>query len=419
MSSTLPNRTDRRRIIVESPADALSPSSPRIAIVTRRLWPLSGEAEADILQLADSLLRQGSRPTLVTPRWQKQWSERSSLRGVPVVRLPWPATPGWGVLRYLYSLSRYLRQERHSLDGVVVAGLRAEAFCALASLRGSGVPVVLRANEAGPYGDVAWQRQARFGSRIAASCQEAAAIIASSSFVADELLAANYPAELVRVVRPDNDFERTVRTPMTKVLARQALAAANHDLVTVNDAPVAVCIASLQRERGLDALLRAWVPIQHRWPNARLWIAGDGPERETLFRLICDLDVRYRVVIPGTFDDWTDLLQAADVFVAPAPQPSQTIVLQAAMASGIAIAACDQAEHRQQIQAEQNGLLYTAGDKGSLTLCLTRLLENASLRERLGTAAQQVAISSSAGSSSEEKESRWLLNLVAAHRDHS
>ncbi|QDU31214.1 Alpha-D-kanosaminyltransferase [Anatilimnocola aggregata] len=415
MSGTLQNPVGQR--LSRQTGDSL-PAAPRIAIVARRFWPIAGEAELDLVRLAEELSQLGAAPTIITPRWEKQWSERSRVRGVPVVRLPWPATPGWGMLRYLYSLSRYLRQQRQEFDAVLVAGLRAEAFCALASLPENEIPVVLRASEAGTYGEVAWQQQARFGSRIANSCRQAGAIIANSSFVAAELRAANYPAERIHVLPSTTDQELPTRTPATKAAARVALAAANHDLHIVGEAPVAVCIASLQPERGLEAMIRAWLPIQHRWPHARLWIVGDGPARETMFRLVCDLDVRYRVVLPGTFDDWTDLLQAADVLIAPAPRPSQTTVLRAALASGLAVVATDQTEHRQWIEPEQNGLLYAASEKNSLTLCLTRLFENAALRERLGQVAKQSALSTAATISS-EKESRWLLNLVAAHRDHS
>jgi glycosyltransferase involved in cell wall biosynthesis len=408
MSGTLDNPA---RGLAEGLSDEHATSPLHIALVSRRLWPLAGESETSVLQLADRLHQGGAAPTLVTARWQPHWAERTTLRGMPVVRLPMPATPGWRMLRYVYALSRYLRQHRNAYDAVVVSGLRAEAYCALSSLRGSGIPVILRASEAGPYGEVAWQKQTRFGNRIAGRCKEAAAIVAASGFVADELHAFGYPNQRIHIRPPFISGDATPRNEETRQAARSAVAAVNHDLHVVGGAPVMLCISPLQRERGLDTLIRAWLPIQHRWPHARLWIIGDGPEREPLFQLICDLDVRYRAVLPGAFDCWDDLFRAADVLVAPAPQPSTSLVLQEALASGVPVIASDQAEHRGLISPERTGLFYSPTDKGALTHCLTRLLDNPQHRIQLGLAARDAHFSEP-----RNDESLWLREFLAAQR---
>ena len=411
MSGTLENPARAAREIQPGePASGERKRNPRIAIVARRLWPLAGETERDLLQLADGLQEQGAQPTLVTPQWQKNWAERTTLRGIALTRLPWPATPGWGMLRYLYSLSRYLRQNRREFDGVIVQGLRAEAFAALASLGTNGPPIVLRATEAGDFGEVAWQRQARFGGRIAASCRQAEAIVAASPFIAEELVAANYPPSRIHVFPPSVSSEHLPRNEEQRESARKALMTVNHDLHVVGGAPVAVCISTLQRDRGLEMLVRSWLPIQQRWPHARLWIIGDGPDREPLFRLICDLDLRYRVVIPGAFDHWEDLLAAADLLIAPAPQPSTSAVLREGLAAGMACIACDQPEHRTLIEPEKNGLLYSRADRGSLAQCIARLIENEELRLKLAAAAKAFS------SKQETTESLWLRNWFAAKR---
>lgn len=408
MSGTLQNPARAAR---ESLPGEPWETGPRIAIVSRRLWPLAGEGERDVLQLAAELQERGALPTLITARWQKNWAERTTLRGVPLVRLPWPATPGWGMLRYLYSLSRFLRQSRSQFDGVIVQGLRAEAYAALVSLGTNGPPVILRATEAGGYGEVAWQKQARFGGRIAAKCQQAE-IVAASTFIADELKEANFSASRIHVFPPCVSSEHLPRNEEQRESARKALVTVNHDLHVVGGAPVAVCITPLQRDRGLETVVRSWIPVQQRWPHARLWIIGDGPDREPLFRLICDLDLRYRVVIPGAFDHWEDLLAAADLMIAPSPQPSTSVVLREGLAAGMAVVASDQAEHRMLIEPEKNGLLYSTADRGSLSQCIVRLIESEELRQNLGTAAKE----SQESLSQETSESLWLRNRFATER---
>mgnify|MGYP003543231284 CR=1 FL=1 len=48
---------------------------------------------------------------------------------------------------------------------------------------------------------------------------------------------------------------------------------------------MAHAIGRLTREAGFGDLIKAWRSVAARWPAARLWIIGDGPERARLERL--------------------------------------------------------------------------------------------------------------------------------------
>src|SRR5689334_1366647 len=126
----------------------------RLAIVTPRFWPLVGDEPTHLLRLAESLVGAGHAATVVTPRWKRTWPERMAIGPVPLVRLRGSAAGGWGTLRWMYSLSRWLSEQR--LDGVLVAGLRHEAYVALGSASKSGVTTLLLAAE----DDLAWQQSA-------------------------------------------------------------------------------------------------------------------------------------------------------------------------------------------------------------------------------------------------------------------
>ena len=43
--------------------------------------------------------------------------------------------------------------------------------------------------------------------------------------------------------------------------------------------PILLCGGRLVREKGFDVAIQALPAILQRFPNATLWIAGDGPER--------------------------------------------------------------------------------------------------------------------------------------------
>src|SRR5205085_2806261 len=51
------------------------------------------------------------------------------------------------------------------------------------------------------------------------------------------------------------------------------------DPVPLPDEPKALFVGALERYKGVDVLLEAWVVVQRRLPEARLTIAGTGSRR--------------------------------------------------------------------------------------------------------------------------------------------
>ena len=106
-------------------------TSLRIAVITRRFWPLVGGAESLLACLAAELRNRGARPIVLTAQWAPEWPRRLMVREVPVVRLPHPAQRAWGTLRYMLALTRWLRQHRTELDLVYVSMLKHDAYAAI------------------------------------------------------------------------------------------------------------------------------------------------------------------------------------------------------------------------------------------------------------------------------------------------
>lgn len=328
----------------------------RLALVTRRFWPLVGGAEMVMANLGAELRRQGVAVTIVTAQWEASWPTDVVHREIPVVRLPNPPQRGWGTLRYMMALHRWLRRHRQELDLVYVSMLKHDAYAALDALAGTPVPVVLRAEGAGETGDCRWQETARFGLRIRRRCQQASAVIAPSPAIRDELLQAGYPAS--HTLQIANGV--SVGAPRTAALrraARRTLLESHVDLATQEHTPVAVYTGRLHEAKGLRDLIQAWPAVLARWPAARLWLVGDGPDREELFEEVLEAGLRGMVALPGAFDDVQDVLQAADVFVLPSYQEGMSVSLLEAMACGVPVVASDIPGNRLLVEAGQHGLL--------------------------------------------------------------
>jgi glycosyltransferase involved in cell wall biosynthesis len=328
----------------------------RVALVTRRFWPLVGGTERVMATLAEELAQLEAKPLVLTAQWDSHWPAEINHAGTPVQRLPQPQVRGWGTLRYLWSLSSWLKAHRDELDAVIVSGLEYEAYTAVTALAGSSVPVILRAETAGPAGDCQWQRESRFGKRIKRRCQQAAAIVAASDAVSAELLAAEYSSDRVQCI-PNGVPIPEPRTSQRREAARAILGEANPDMKVSDDTPVALYVGRLSAEKGLHDLVRAWRRIINAWPEARLWLVGEGPDRDDLYDRLRDHELKYHVAMPGAFDDVTELLYAADVFVLPSYEEGTTLSLLEAMAAALPVVASDIPGHERLATHREHALL--------------------------------------------------------------
>ena len=74
-------------------------------------------------------------------------------------------------------------------------------------------------------------------------------------------------------------------------------------------------VAMFRREKGLDDLIRAMAELKTRRPRVRLKIAGDGPLRPDLERMIDELDLGDTVELCGYVTDLDAFYRSLDVYV--------------------------------------------------------------------------------------------------------
>jgi glycosyltransferase involved in cell wall biosynthesis len=358
----------------------------RLLIVTRRFWPLVGEAEQTMARLAAELTSRGVRVTIVTALWHSRWPAAVSYRGVPVVRVAAVPRDRCSTLQYVRRLAGWIRRHRDQYDLVYVSGLRHEA-CAALRAAGGKVPVIVRAESSGPQGDCSWQRQSPAGRWVRRACLRASAVIAPSRPIEAELIAGGYPRARIHRV-PDGVPIPLPPTAQAKAAAREAVATAGTALELPPEAVLGVYTGPLELAQGLAGLVSAWVPIVARWPNARLWLVGQGPDEHALRTQMEARSLTHRVLLAGVFDEVEDLLTAADLFVLPAAPGGSRVALAEAMAAGLPIVAADLAEHRELVTDGREALLFGSSDAAALAETIARLLDDRPLAARLAAAAR-------------------------------
>jgi glycosyltransferase involved in cell wall biosynthesis len=161
-------------------------------------------------------------------------------------------------------------------------------------------------------------------------------------------------------------------------------------------APPTVAFAGrLVMEKGVEVLIEAFAKVKREVPEARLIIAGEGPEKERLQKLIADLELSSSVTMPGHLDQaeierW---LSRAWVQVVPSrwAEPFGLVAAEAMMA-GTAVVASDSGGLREIVQDRQTGLLVPPGDVNKLAQALVQILQDRELAEQMGKAARKVAL---------------------------
>lgn len=175
-------------------------------------------------------------------------------------------------------------------------------------------------------------------------------------------------------------------------VARFADAEAVPQLVR-DGAPTLLFVGRLERRKGLETLIHAFVSLKARRPTVRLLVVGEGPERERCQSLL-PARLRSDVLFLGRVDqeDLPRFYASCDVFVSPAlGGESFGIVLLEAMSAGKAVVATDIPGYRTVLRDGTEGRLVPPGDPGELTATLDTLLDNAALRDALGQQGRQRA----------------------------
>ena len=151
---------------------------------------------------------------------------------------------------------------------------------------------------------------------------------------------------------------------------------------------VIVTIGRLVEEKGYPELLEALRDV-----DAELWAIGArlesdhaAPIEAAVAAVAHDPGRKDRVRFLGYRGDAAELLRAADIFTLPSHREGMPRSMVEAMLTGLPVVATDIRGAREEVVAEQTGLLVPVGDATALAAALNRLVHDAALRRRLGEA---------------------------------
>jgi len=140
-------------------------------------------------------------------------------------------------------------------------------------------------------------------------------------------------------------------------------------------------IGQLIPRKGLDILIKALVEVDDiPW---RLYLIGDGPQRQELENLAQQKGVLGRIHFMGFRQDRLNYLRGFDAFVLPSRLEGIPRCLMEAMGAGVPIIASNIPGCKHLVQDEITGLLFLVDNQTMLTSVINRIASSDKLRQNL------------------------------------
>jgi phosphatidylinositol alpha-1,6-mannosyltransferase len=214
----------------------------------------------------------------------------------------------------------------------------------------------------------------------------AARVIAASSFTAGLAFEAGARAERVLVVHPGCDTEYFRPLEVGDAERRRWLGEKWQGRIILTT-------GNLVARKGHDTVIRAFSRVKAAIPDAVYVVAGDGPHRGELERLVADRGLRESVIFTGRVSDadLPKLYSLAEVFVMPSRERREKsdvegfgIVFVEAGACGLPVVAGRSGGIRDAVVEGETGLLVEPESEEQVAAALLRFLSDRDLAERMG-----------------------------------
>ncbi len=168
------------------------------------------------------------------------------------------------------------------------------------------------------------------------------------------------------------------------------------DRYGLDGGPWLLTVARLEWHKGIDAVIRALPAVRAAFPGARYAVAGVGPRRPQLERLVADLGqgdaVRFLGFVPD--DELPALYNAADVYVGASRRVELLaegfgLAIVEASACGLAVVGGRSGGVPDAVREGETGILVEPGDPAAVAAGITRLLADDELRRGMGAAGRR------------------------------
>ncbi|TAF07670.1 MAG: glycosyltransferase family 1 protein [Nostocales cyanobacterium] len=202
-------------------------------------------------------------------------------------------------------------------------------------------------------------------------------VIAVSHAVADSMNRRGIPAKKLRVVA-----NGTLGSPRHRKIQDYQPLKLHHPAITT--------VAGMYSRKGIGELIEAFSLIAKDFPQAHLYLVGDGPDRAMFEKMVQNCGgLRQRIHFEGFQPEPQRYMLSTDIFVLASHCESFGLVLTEAREAGCAIVASDVDGIPETLDHRQAGILVPPKDSQSLANAMAQLLSDRQQLQKWKLRAQQ------------------------------
>lgn len=370
----------------------------RVAFLSDTFFPQVNGVATTVASFAEELAAQGHKVLILTPApSERQSKQKWKCEGVEVVHLPsipavlypdFRMSPLLGLPRVMMAIKKFNPDIIHfhttlaiSIDAVLAASVFGKPLVGTNHIyltpKHDEYLSFISSNPA--IRKVITRVVLQYCLSFYAPCQVR---IAPSTLLIAELKRTGYPRKIDYLPNPVPPRASGKVSAAQKTLLRRKYGLTGKTIIHVG---------RLSREKCVDDVLRAFMPLAKADATLKLVIVGDGPDRKRLEKLARSLGVAAQTVFTGFIAHpelmSSGLFAVADVFVTASPMEAQGMVVVEAMAFGLPIVAV--AEGAVPEVVGNAGILVPAANIPALTLALHKILSQTKLATKYAAAARK------------------------------
>ena len=361
-------------------------------MVISQFHPIIGGAERQAQFLAQKLIEKGLQVKVVTGWWKLRTPRKENIDGVKVFRnfCCWglfgiKGMRFLGVFFYAISLGIYLLTHRKEYDIIHVHQVLYPAF--VSTLIGKGIlkkPILAKMGCSGLTSDIRNLKRFPFGTlQLRYLIKKLDYLVTVNNEGREEYQALGSPLERIQHIPNGVASFLDGKTHYDQVL-------------------FVITTVRLDKQKGIDILLKAWARVVTHENNLNLLIIGKGPHEREFKDLCQSLRISDSVKFMGGVIQVGEHLKKSDIFVLASRAEGMSNSLLEAMSHGLTCIATNISGNAElmgmgengripkgNFMATPNGLLFQPEDIDGLTKAILFLVRNPKERENLGRSGRQ------------------------------
>ena len=330
-------------------------TKPRVLFVISGLG--RGGAENQLVQIAGALVSRGWQVTILTLLVPSRSSLADILEDTDVEIVSLDASSFWGRIKGVRLATYAIRRFRpHIVVGLMFHGMLVARICG----RIAQVPAIVSSIHSERHGS---HREALL--RLTDHLSDAVVTMSPrlATRLADERVA---DARHTYVIANGIDVSKFQTRPDAKEI--------RYGLGIRDDEFLWLAVGTLRPEKDYPNLIRAVASLTERQPNARLVIAGEGPDLKDISDVICDSGLAGQITLLGLRDDLPDLYHTSDAFVLSSMIEGMPLVVLEAMACSKPVVATSVGAVREVVSDGETGFVVPPEDHHALADAMYRMM---------------------------------------------